>query len=94
MANIVELYEDERGNVALIHGDRAYTTQRFGLGQSFVEDAQNILDGHFSNMVTENRHRLNLPVQHRIASYSHGTLAVFVEPPTSLKEYVGTHVDE
>lgn len=94
MANIVELYEDEMGNVALIHGDRVYTTRRFELGQSFTEDAQNILDGHFAHMVTESRHGLNLPASHRVASYAGGSLAVFVEPPMALKDYLGVHVDE
>ena len=94
MGEIVELYEDEMGNIALVHGDRAYTTNRFELGESFTEDAQNIVGGHFAHMLTESRHALNLSRDHRIATYNGGSMAVFVEPTGVLKDYVGTHVDE
>jgi hypothetical protein len=94
MVDRVELYEDDRGNIALVHGDRAYTTSRFDLGQSFTEDAQNILDGHFQNMLTESRHSLNLTKDLRVACYHSGTMAVFVDPPSNLKNYLGVHVDE
>lgn len=94
MASTVELYEDELGNVALIHGDRAYTTNRFELGESFISDAQNILDGHFANMLTDSRHSLNLNLDHRVATYKEGTLAIFVDPPHNLKDYLGVHADE
>ena len=91
MGEIVELYEDEMGNIALVHGDRAYTTK---LGESFSEDAQNIVEGHFAHMLTESRHDLNLSRDHRIATYNGGSMAIFVEPTGSLKDYVGAHVDE
>lgn len=94
MVDLVELYEDNMGNVALVHGEKAYTTSRYDLGESFREDAQNILDGHFQNMFTESRHALNLTKELRVASYKGGTMAVFVDPPAALKDYLGIHVDE
>lgn len=94
MPENVELYEDAQGNIALVHGDRVYSTNRFELGESFVNDAQNILEGHFAHMLTESRHSLNLTKDLRVASYNGGSLAVYVDPPSSLKDYLGVHVDE
>lgn len=94
MNDIVELYEDERGNVALVHGDHAYTTNRFELGESFLRDAQNIVEGHFSALVTESRHSLNLTRNHRVASYNGGVIGLYVDPSDELRDYLGIHYDE
>lgn len=94
MSDTVELYEDALGTITLVHGDRAYTTNRFELGESFTEDAQNILDGHFAHMLTDSRHRLDLSYDCRVASYTDGVRAVFAEPSRQLKDYIGAHVDE